>query len=204
MNYVTAKEAKQLLKISAVTLMNWKNTGKIKVKQLSSKKILYDIDSLDISNNDNSTQNYKHVIYGRVSTNIQKDELNYQIKTIKSYMLSKGIKPDNIYYDIASGMNEQRKQFNLLLEDIFKRNVKTVYISFKDRLSRFGYEYFKNIFNYFGTSIEILDNNEETNKTYQQELTEDLITLIHSYSMKPYVNRKKKFKEIENILKEDK
>lgn len=204
MNYVTAKEAKQLLKISAVTLMSWKNSGKIKVKQLSSKKILYDIDSLDISNNDNTIQNYKHVIYGRVSTNRQKDDLNYQIETIKSYMLSKGIKPDNIYYDIASGMNEQRKQFNLLLEDIFKRNVKTVYISFKDRLSRFGFEYFKNIFNYFGTNIEILDNNEETNKTYQQELTEDLIAIIHSYSMKPYVNRKKKFKEIENILKEDK
>lgn len=58
-------------------------------------------------------------------------------------MLNNGIKPDNIYSDIASGMNENRKQFNQLLETIFKREVKTVYITFKDRLSRFGFNYFK-------------------------------------------------------------
>ena len=115
-------------------------------------------------------------------------------------MLNNGIKVDDIYYDIASGMNENRKSFNELLEQIFKREIKNVYITFKDRLSRFGFNYFKSIFNYFGTNIIILDNQEETNKTYQQELTEDLIAIIHSYSMKLYVNRKKKLKEIEKIL----
>ena len=45
MNYVTAKEMKQRLHISAVTLMKWKNEGRIQYKRLSSKKILYDIDS---------------------------------------------------------------------------------------------------------------------------------------------------------------
>lgn len=72
-------------------------------------------------------------------------------------MLNNGIKPDNIYSDIASGMNENRKQFNNLLEQIFKREINTVYITFKDRLSRFGFNYFKQIFNYFGTNIVILD-----------------------------------------------
>lgn len=204
MNYVTSKEIKQLFHISAVTLMNWKNTGKIQYKKLSDKKILYDIDSIDKSV-DNETQklNTKNVIYVRVSTSGQKEYLNNQIEVIKNYMLNNGIKPDNIYSDIASGMNENRKQFNNLLEQIFKREINTVYITFKDRLSRFGFNYFKQIFNYFGTNIVILDEQEETNKTYQQELMEDLLAIIHTYSMKLYTNRKKKLKEIEKIIKSD-
>lgn len=204
MNYVTSKEIKQLFHISAVTLMNWKNTGKIQYKKLSDKKILYDIDSIDKSV-DNETQklNTKNVIYVRVSTSGQKKDLDNQIEVIKNYMLNNGIKPDNIYSDIASGMNENRKQFNNLLEQIFKREINTVYITFKDRLSRFGFNYFKQIFNYFGTNIVILDEQEETNKTYQQELMEDLLAIIHTYSMKLYTNRKKKLKEIEKIIKSD-
>lgn len=204
MNYVTSKEIKQLFHISAVTLMNWKNTGKIQYKKLSDKKILYDIDSIDKSV-DNETQklNTKNVIYARVSTSGQKEDLNNQIEVIKNYMLNNGIKPDNIYSDIASGMNENRKQFNNLLEQIFKREINTVYITFKDRLSRFGFNYFKQIFNYFGTNIVILDEQEETNKTYQQELMEDLLAIIHTYSMKLYTNKKKKLKEIEKIIKSD-
>jgi len=202
MNYVTAKEAKQLLHISPVTLMTWKNNGKIQYKKLSDRKILYDIDSVN-QNSCSEILNNKNVIYARVSSHKQKDDLNNQIETIKNYLLNNGIRPDMIYSDIASGMNENRKHFNELLESVFKREVKTVYISFKDRLSRFGFNYFKSIFNYFGTNIVILDDKEETNKTYQQELTEDLIAIIHTYSMKLYVNRKKKLKEIQSILEND-
>ena len=200
MNYVTSKEIKQQLQISGVTLMQWKNSGKIQYKKLSDKKILYDLDSLNATIENSTNLNTKNVIYARVSSNGQKEDLNNQIEIIKNYMLNNGIKVDDIYYDIASGMNENRKSFNELLEQIFKREIKNVYITFKDRLSRFGFNYFKSIFNYFGTNIIILDNQEETNKTYQQELTEDLIAIIHSYSMKLYVNRKKKLKEIEKIL----
>ena len=200
MNYVTSKEIKQQLQISGVTLMQWKNSGKIQYKKLSDKKILYDLDSLNTTTENSNNLNTKNVIYARVSSSGQKDDLNNQIEIIKNYMLNNGIKVDGIYYDIASGMNENRKSFNELLEQIFKREIKNVYITFKDRLSRFGFNYFKSIFNYFGANIIILDNQEETNKTYQQELTEDLIAIIHSYSMKLYVNRKKKLKEIEKIL----
>lgn len=200
MNYVTSKEIKQQLQISGVTLMQWKNSGKIQYKKLSNKKILYDLDSLNATTENSNNLNVKNVIYARVSSSGQKDDLNNQIEIVKNYMLNNGIKVDDIYYDIASGMNENRKSFNELLEQVFKREIKNVYITFKDRLSRFGFNYFKSIFNYFGTNIIILDNQEESNKTYQQELTEDLIAIIHSYSMKLYVNRKKKLKEIEKIL----
>lgn len=203
MNYVTSKEIKRQLQISGVTLMQWKNSGKIQYKKLSDKKFLYDLDSLNSNIENSNNFNTKNVIYARVSSNGQKEDLNNQIEVIKNYMLNNGVIADQIYYDIASGMNENRKQFNELLEQVFKREIKNVYITFKDRLSRFGFNYFKSIFNYFGTNIIVLDNQEETNKTYQQELTEDLIAIIHSYSMKLYVNRKKKLKEIEKILNDE-
>ena len=97
-------------------------------------------------------------------------------------------------------MNDDRKQFNEMLELVFKRRVKCVYITYKDRMTRFGFNYFKKIFSFFNTEIFVLDEMEETSKTFQQEMCEDLIEIIHTYSMKMYNSRRRKFKEIEKIL----
>ena len=179
--------------------MRWKNEGRIKYKKLSDKNYLYDIDSVNLTE-EQSGYNTKNVIYARVSTSGQKTDLANQIEIIKGYMISNGMKVDEIYQDVASGMNENRKQFKELLTAVFNREIKAVYITFKDRLSRFGFNYFKDIFTHFGTTIVVLDDNEQTNKTYQQELMEDLLAIIHSYSMKLYTNRKKKLKKIEELI----
>ena len=100
-------------------------------------------------------------------------------------------------------MNENRKELNILIDEVISGNIDTVYISFKDRLARFGFDYFKNLFAKFNTEIKILDNFEESNKNFQKELTEDLISIIHHFSMKLYSNRRKKFKDIEAILKSE-
>lgn len=202
MRYVTAAEAKRELHIVPSTLKIWKDTGKIKYKKLSSYKYLYDIDS--VNDSENETLNTKNVIYARVSTSGQKNDLDNQIDVIKNFMLSNGIKPDLVFKDIASGMNQERKSFTELLELVFKREVKCVYVSFKDRLTRFGFDYFKKIFEMFGTEICILDETNETPKSYQQEMCEDLIAIIHTYSMRLYNNRKRKLKKIEAIILDDK
>ena len=100
-------------------------------------------------------------------------------------------------------MNENRKDFNLLIDDVINGKINKIYISFKDRLTRFGFDYFKNMFAKYGTQIIILDKLEESNKNFQDELTEDLISIIHHFSMKLYSNRRNKFKEIEKIIEKD-
>ena len=201
MNYVTTSEARRLLHISPATLMNWKNSGRIKYKKLSSHKFLYDIDSIDSTSDESSSAfNQLNVIYGRVSGSGQKKDLDTQIETMKQYMFANGVKPDFVFKDIASGMNDDREQFNEMLELVFKRRVKCVYITYKDRITRVGFNYFKKIFSFFNTEIFVLDKMEETSKTFQQEMCEDLIAIIHTYSMKMYNSRKRKFKEIEKIL----
>ena len=97
-------------------------------------------------------------------------------------------------------MNENRKDFNILINDVISGKIKNIYISFKDRLTRFGFDYFKNLFQKYNVNIIILDELEESNKTFQDELTEDLISIIHHFSIKLDSNRRKKLKEIEKIL----
>lgn len=116
------------------------------------------------------------------------------------FCLSNGIQPDEIYKEIASGMNDNRKELNRLIDDVISGKIQTVYISFKDRLTRFGFDYLKNLFARYDTEIVVLDNFEESNKSFQEELTEDLISVIHYFSMKLYSDRRKKFKEIENLI----
>lgn len=198
MNYVTAKEAKNILKINATTLKSWKDKGILSYKKLSDKKILYDIDS--VLKDSDMADNRLNVIYARVSNTKQHNDLLNQIELVKSYCITNGIKISKVYQDIASGMNENRKDFNILINDVISGKIKNIYISFKDRLTRFGFDYFKNLFQKYNVNIVILDELEESNKTFQDELTEDLISIIHHFSMKLYSNRGKKLKEIEKIL----
>ena len=199
MKLVNAKEAREFFHITSSTLRQWRLQGKLKCKQYSSKKIMYGLDSFE----DCPTDKKHNVIYARVSNTKQKDDLDRQIELIKGYAISNGFKIDKIYKDIASGMNENRDGFNLMLHDIFSGRVEKVFISYKDRLTRFGFEYFKHIFLEFGTEIVILDELEETNTDFQKELTEDLISIIHHFSMKLYSNRRKKLKEIEKIIESE-
>ena len=87
-------------------------------------------------------------------------------------------------------MSFDRSGFDRLCQEIIQGNVRLVAIENKDRLVRFGFEMFEKFFKYFGTSILVL-NNDEFNKTYEQELTDDLIAIIHYFSMKSYSHRRK-------------
>ena len=199
MRLVSAKEAKEYFHITGPTLYQWKVKGKINTKQLSTKKILYDIDSFE----DFQPKQRQNLIYARVSSTKQADDLSRQIEIVKSYAISNGVKIDKVYKDIASGMNENRKEFNLMLREIFAGNVDKVFVSYKDRLTRFGFDYFKHIFEEFGTKIVVLDELEETNSDFQKELTNDIISIIHQFSMKLYSNRRKKLKEIEKLIESE-
>lgn len=199
MRFVTAKEAKEYFRINGATLRMWRLKGKLNYKQFSPKKIMYDIDSFE----DYCTKPKYNVIYARVSTTKQREDLDKQIEIVKGYAISNGYKIEKIFKDIASGMNENRTEFNLLLRDIFDGNVDTVFISYKDRLTRFGFDYFRHIFEEFGTKIVVLDELEETNTNFQSELEQDLISTIRNFSIKLYSNRRKKLKEIEKIIQSE-
>ena len=87
-------------------------------------------------------------------------------------------------------MASDRKDFQEAIRMIIQGEVELLVIENKDRLVRFGYEILESIFKYFGTKILVLNDILE-NKSYEQELTEDLISIIHYFTMKNYSHRRK-------------
>jgi len=198
MIFVSAKEIKEKLNICSQTLDNWRKQNKIQYKQLNARKFLYDITSIE---NFMDTSVRKNVIYSRVSNTKQIDDLKRQTKILQEYMTIHGTKVDCIFEDIASGMNENRKEFNKLLIQIFKNEIDTVYITYQDRLTRFGFKLLESIFLNFGTKIEVINATKE--EDFQQELTSDLISIIHHFSMKLYSNRRKLLKTMKTELEKE-
>lgn len=197
-----AKEVLQILKITRQTLCRYVKQGKIKIKsKISNNFFEYDDESVFSLIGEKTKKNKKIVVsYARVSTQNQKNQLIQQNKRIYESCISRGLLLQKQYSDIKSGMSSQRKQFQELIRRIIKNEISLVVIENKDRLVRFGYEIIQQIFKYFGCSILVLNDVIE-NKTYEQELTEDLISIIHYFSMKSYSNRRKLNKirkELEN------
>ena len=140
-------------------------------------------------------------IYCRVSNTKQKQDLEKQEQLLREYCVKNGTKPDLVLSDIGSGMKEDRKNFQRLITLVKEGNVDTVYISYKDRLTRFGFDYFDYIFNLFDTKIEVVNLTKE--EDFQQELTQDFISIIHYFSMKLYSNRRKQLKQLKNELEQE-
>lgn len=133
-------------------------------------------------------------LYAIVSTNKQKNDLENQNGNI--------VKEEYIFYDIASGMNENRKGLQKLITTIKSGLIKSVFITHKDRLTRFGFGYLEFLYSLYNTNIVVLDNSENT-KSFQEELSDDLISIIHYFSMKFYGKRKHTLVNCVKELKEN-
>ena len=197
-NWYSSKKIRQILQISSQCLYQMRITGRIKTKKISDKKYLYKLPESFEQHTDP-----KIAIYARVSTPKQKKDLDNQIQYLKQFVISNGNIIDNklIFSDIASGMNENRKGLNSLISDVISGIVNKVVISNKDRLTRFGYGYLKSLFERY--NCEIIEVNLTEDKTFEQELTDDLIAIIHHFSMKFYGKRKNKLKKFEKDIKND-
>lgn len=145
--------------------------------------------------------NKKIIGYCTVSSHKQKDDLERQIDNVKTYMYAKGYKFE-IITDIGSGINYTKKGLNQIIDMVTNSEVEKIVVLYKDRLIRFGYELIENLCNKFGTTIEIIDNTE---KTEQQELVEDLIQIVTVFSCKLQGERANKAKKmIKELIEDDK
>lgn len=193
--WIKAKEFKTILGLSNQALYERRKKGQLKFKKINNV-FFYWLDEKIESN----ASRY-NIIYCRVSNTKQKDDLDKQEQVLKEYAISNGFKVDYVFKDIASGMNESRKDLNELIKLVVENKINKVFISYKDRLTRFGYNYFEYIFKMFGTEIEVVNLTKE--EDFQTELTQDLISIIHHFSMKMYSNRRKELNDIKKVLQKE-
>ena len=137
------------------------------------------------------------VIYSRVSSHDQKKngDLERQKEVLRSYCLKGKKELTYELSDIASGLNTKRKGIKKLFKLVTKGKVSEVVITYKDRLTRFGYGYLEDYFTSFGVKITCIRKRTET--SVQQEMIDDLIAIVTSFSgrihgLRAHKKRKKK------------
>ena len=192
-------EAAKILGITTRTIQNYDKLGKLKVcrtegnrrvimredliKYLDDKGLIYD-----------DTNSKRHdVIYARVSSNEQKQSGDLDRQALYLVENAKDIQNPIILKEVGSGLNDKRKQLQKLLGMISNQEVRNVYITYKDRLTRFGFNYLETMFNACGTSIIVLQD-ESNEKTVHDELVEDMISIISKTNI---------FDEIVEKIKQD-
>jgi len=184
------KEASKLLGVTVRTIQRWDKEGKIRcVRTVGGKRR---VPESEIKRILGIHEERKIVGYARVSSHTQKDNLERQIELIGRYAKEKGWDIE-ILKDIGSGLKENRRNFQKLLRMVMNKEVSKVVIAYPDRLTRFGFKTLEEFFKSYGTEIVVINKEE---KSPQEELIEDLITIISHFAGKLYGMRSHKYKRV--------
>lgn len=190
------------LGVSIQTLRNWDKEGKLKPTYVTENGYRYY--SEDLLNKFRNIKNVnkikkKNILYARVSTKNQKDDLDRQVDNLKQYAYSKGYSFE-IITDIGSGINYKKEGLLKMINLVECGEVDRIIVLYKDRLIRFGYDLIEYICKLNDTKIEIVDNSTISK---EQELTEDLIQIITVFANKLYGARSKKTINLIKSVKEN-
>ena len=186
----TMKEASKLLGVTVRTIQRWDKEGKIRcVRTVGGKRR---VPESEIKRILGIQEKRKIIGYARVSSHTQKDDLERQMVLIKNYAKEKGWEIE-ILKDIGSGLKEDRRNFLKLLKMVMRKEVSKVIIAYPDRLTRFGFKTLEEFFKSYGTEVVVINKEE---KTPQEELVEDLITIISHFAGKLYGMRSHKYRKV--------
>jgi excisionase family DNA binding protein len=181
-------QAAKLLGIHPATLRRWAEEGRIRCVRLGKERRFpaSEIRRLRGEQNEDAC-----ILYGRVSSHGQKDDLKRQMDTLRDWARDHCPDAEIIeLQDVGSGLNARRKGLGRLFTIVQQRRVRMVVITFKDRLSRFGFEYIQAMCESYGVEITVLNDDED--KTAEQELVDDLIAIVTSFAGRLYGMRSAK------------
>lgn len=185
---MSPKEFANRIGVSVKTLQRWDVSEKLIAHRTPTNRRFYTEDQYNkVMNIVKDDDTRKNVIYARVSSAGQKDDLKNQVEFLKTYCNANGVIINDIITDIGSGLNYNRKKWNALLDEVISGKINKIYIAFPDRFIRFGFDWFKQFCEKFDTKIIVVNNEKHSP---EQELTEDLINIIHVFSCRSYGLRK--------------
>jgi len=169
MKYLPSREASKLLGLHPNTLRNYADNGTIESYQTESGQRRYNVEAY-LGLQKSTTR----ICYCRVSSPKQRDDLKRQVEFMQSRF------PDaKIIKDIGSGLNYKRRGLKAILEQAMRGDKLEVVVAHKNRLVRFGFEIIEWIINQSGGKLVVLN---QTNLSPEQELTNDLLNILHVFS----------------------
>ena len=178
--------------VTTRTLQNWESEGKFEFRRNpeTNRRFLTKTDVIDLLKErdllvDDCIDVRRDVVYARVSSHDQKNhgDLDRQIR----FLIDQNNDLQNVLVlsEVSSSLNDNRKRLQQLLKMVMNDEVNRIFVTYKDRLTRFGFHYIETMCQEKG--VEIVVMNQKTEKlSVEQELTEDLTTLVNSFSKKLY------------------
>ncbi len=167
--YLTPKQVQEKFGYHPKTLSRWADEGKIQYIKSPGGHRRYLLSALEkLAAETSDTKDTREIIlYVRVSTHSQKEDLASQREYVSSYY------PQcKCISDIGSGLNFKRKKFLKLMEQVAAHEIKKIVVAHKDRLCRFGFDFVEWFCNLNNCQIEVLNN---TYKSPHQELMDDFM-----------------------------
>lgn len=182
---------------SVSTLQKWDRANKFKARRTATQRRFYtEEDFRTVMGLEVPSEERLNYSYCRVSSAGQKSDLLTQQGAVQQFCTASGIPIHEYLSDVGSGLNYKRKNFIALMELVEKRTVASIVVAHKDRLVRFGFEWFDDFCKKHGTRLLVI-NNESLSP--QEEMTQDLLSIVHCFSSRLYGLRKYK-KELKKIV----
>lgn len=190
------KEISDMLGISLRNFQKHMSDGKVDTyalksghRRITKESLIKYLKNQDLLIKDNDKID---VIYARVSTYKQKarGDLDKQIQYINNKIVTLSPKELKYFSDVGSGLNDNRKSLMAMMSLVMDNKVDRIFVLYKDRLTRFGFNYLKMICDKYNTDIVVLSS-QTNDKTISEELADDIISIVHSFSGKLYGMRKK-------------
>lgn len=197
--YSVAQFAKQV-GVSVKTLQRWDREGRLEAKRtLSGRRYYTEADLATALNLPQRPAARRTIAYCRVSSPAQRPDLQNQRAALSSYAVSKQLVVDDWIMEIGGGLNFERKRFLALVDAIVAGEVERVLIAHQDRLARFGFALIKHLCETHHTELVVM--NTET-LSPEQELVQDLMSILHCFSSRLYGLRNYR-KALEKALKDE-
>jgi len=191
--YITPSEVAEILGMSRSGVIKWSREGQIKAVEVNGR---WRIPYSEIERLLSGGGKVKQVaLYARVSSNKQKDDLERQLDALREWVRKtlEGVSVIEVK-DIGSGLKEDRRGLKKLIELAKKRQIDAVVVAYKDRLTRFGFEYLVELFKAYGVNVVVAFQEEP--KDYMQELVEDFVEIVKSFASRIYGHRSHKYEKV--------
>ena len=173
---------------SVQTVRRWEREGKLIAKRLPSGHRSFDESDVRRMMG-GAPENRLTIVYCRVSSAGQKDDLASQVESMEAYCRNAGVAVDEWAQEIGGGMNFKRKRFLNILNPIQRGEIEKLLVAHKERLVRFGYDLIAHLASENGCEIVVVNQNA---LSPQQEMVEDLLSIVHTFSCRLYSMRKYK------------
>lgn len=183
------REFGALINRSVKTLQRWDYEGRLKAHRTPQNRRYYTHDQYLEYIGQKATEEKSTIVYIRVSSATQKPDLKNQLAALEQFCAARGYAVAQWMQDIGSGLSYKRRHFNELMEKVERGEVSRIVIAHKDRLVRFGFEWFERFCENHGTKVIVM-NSESLSP--EEEMARDMLSIVHCFSSRLYGLRKHK------------